>query len=642
MKPGSAALSRRSSDKPFHTHCETVLLVSSVTSSMIRPGLSFPLLLATLLAGAGRILGAEMIEAVRVTGTQRLLDLETRAGEVFQQARIARDVRQLWDTGWFEDIRVQTEPAAAGIELTFHVAEKRRFLLREVQLRPTDVKAAFEIPRGTPVDASIARKAARDLQQQLEAQGDAAVKVTGKLVPVDAAQADLHLSVERGPTLRVREVQFSGPSAYDKALRKQLRALRPRRVLPGIPGLWGGWKLQPFYQQQLVEADVERLRSYYLAQGYLDAGVRIDRVDLSNNKASITLAVDPGPRSHIGRIGIEGLTADDDGNNPSATVLSSLQELCSCLRQTYRTAEAAGKLDFSARVDIEKANTEEVGTEDVSNEETPRGAHLEEQDPVVNIAVRVDPGPTYTVGRISFHGNTRLRDETLRRALRLQEGEVLDVLKLRASVNRLSRMAFLAPLTEDRVRITSDPVSRTASIAIHVQERKRGRWSVAGPLTPLSGPLNLLLDSRLPPWGRGILELSTFAAFMSVTSVSNPLWQVLGWEKQTLWRPVFGITRPFLPGQGWRSGFMLSPQLGWQATSLAYASTQARERLQGVLVSGGPKEPSLAVPVYHGSSFKDDPAAPIGSLLCEPRPGRWAWLGKTGRFAIQWLLTGPA
>jgi len=551
-------------------------------------------------------------------------------------------VRQLWGTGWFEDIRVQTEPAAAGIELTFHVSENRRFLLREVQLHPTDAKAAFEIPRGTPVDASIARKAARDLQRQLEAQGDAAAKVTGKLVPVDAAQADLQLSVERGPTLRVREVQFTGPAAHDKTLRKQLRALRPRRVLPGIPGIWGGWKLHPLYQRQLVEADVERLRSYYLAQGYLDAGVRIDRVDLSNNRASVTLAVDPGPRSRIGRIGIEGLTiegltADNAGNDPSAATPFSLQELCLCLRQTYRKAEAAGKLDFSARVDIE-----DVSIEELDIKETPRGAHLEDQHPVVNISTRADPGPTYTVGRISFHGNTRLRDETLRRALRLQEGEVLDLLKLRASVNRLSRMAFIAPLTEDGVRIASDPVSRTAGIAIHVEERKRGRWSVAGPLTPLSGPLNLLLDSRLPPWGRGILELSTFAAFVSVTSVSNPLWQVLGWRKETLWQPVFGITRPFLPGQGWRSGFMLSPQLGWQATSLAYTSTQARERLQGVLVSGGPKEPSLAVPVYRGSSSKDDPAAPIGSLLCEPRPGRWAWLGKTGRFAAQWLLTGPA
>jgi len=186
---------------------------------MIRCRLTISLVLAAVLAGSNNGLRAEMIETVRVTGTQRLLDLETRAGEVFRQDRIARDVRRLWHTGWFEDIRVQTEPAAAGIELTFHVAEKRRFLLREVQLHPTDAKAAFEIPRGTPVDASIARKAARDLQRQLEAEGDAAAKVTGKLVPVDAAQADLRLSVERGPTLRVRDVQFSGPSAHNKALR---------------------------------------------------------------------------------------------------------------------------------------------------------------------------------------------------------------------------------------------------------------------------------------------------------------------------------------------------------------------------------------------------------------------------------------
>jgi hypothetical protein len=61
-----------------------------------------------------------------------------------------------------------------------------------------------------------------------------------------------------------------------------------------------------------------------------------------------------------------------------------------------------------------------------------------------------------------------------------------------------------------------------------------------------------------------------------------------------------------------------------------------------VLVSGGPKESSLAVPVYRGSASEADAAAPIGSLLCDPVQGRWAWLGKTGRYAVQWLLTGPA
>src|SRR6202011_5748829 len=124
-----------------------------------------------------------------------------------------------------------------------------------------------------------------------------------------------------------------------------------------------------------------------------------------------------------------------------------------------------------------------------------------------------------------------------------------------------------------------------ADITVHLTERKRGAWNLSGPVGPLSlaGPLRGSVSSRLPPWGQGLLELSTYTLSFNMFAFSRSFLPVLSLASKKTVFPVVALERPFLPGAGWLSGLALSPQIGWKAATAGYASTQLHRRLQPLI-----------------------------------------------------------
>jgi hypothetical protein len=575
---------------------------------------------ALMAAKAG--LCAEIINAVRVEGTQRSLHLSVEAGQAFDRRRIEREVRGIWATGQFDDVQVKADRTPAGTKLVFQVTEKQRYFLRAVRVEPRGTKLPFDLEPGTFIDSARAQQFALKVRRRLVEDGHADAEVTARLAPAGGAQADLLVRVEEGPAYHIDRVAFAGVTeAESKSLRGELQQLRSRRILPAIPGLWKGWTLHPTFSDQRVKADVERLHSYLLALGRLDAQVRLSRVDFAKNRATVTIAVHPGARFSARQVRTEGFTAAVD--LPQSTAFPS-QALCRCLLAAYREGEREGRLDFSGRIELAAA----AGGK---------------EEPAVDVTAVAERGPSYRVKRINFREHHDFGDSTLRRTLRLDEGDILDAGKLRESLLRLNRISGLESLNESSVSIVRDPAAREAELTIAVPERKRGHWSLSGPLGPvsLSGPVQFVLDGRLPAWGGRLLDLSTYTAFLSLSSFSSPLWQALGWENETFWLPAVGITRAYLPGQEWRSGFALSPQFGWQATSVSYASTQARERLSGLLAPGDPGPPALSVPVVRRNEESPNTVPTIGRLLCQRPQPRWSWARKVAQVTLRWLTATP-
>jgi outer membrane protein insertion porin family len=570
----------------------------------------------------GPLVQAEIIESVRVEGTRRSLHLSVEAGQPLDERRIEQEVRRLWATNLFDDVQVQADQSPTGMKLVFQVAEKRRYFLREVRVEPKGTKLPFDFEPGMFIDPGLARQFALNVRRRLIEDGHVDADVIARHLPAGGAQADLLVRIEEGPAYQVERVEFAGLTEGASApLRKELRSLRSRRILPGVPALWKGWTLRPAFSEQKVAVDTERLRSHLLAQGYLDAEVRLERVDFDNDGAAVTFGVRQGSKFSAREVRTMGFTSTVD--LPQNTVFPS-DALCRCLLQARQQAEREGRLDFNARIEIERAT-------------------LHGEQNAVNVMAVADPGPAYRLKRITFRGHHDLPDSTLRRTLLLDEGDVFDTGKLRESLLRLNRISGLEPLDETSVSVVQNPAAQEAELVISVRERKRGRWSLSGPLGPvsLSGPVQFMLDGRLPPWGGRLLDLSTYTAFVSLSSFSSPLWQLLGWEKETLWLPTAGITRSYLPGREWRSGFVLSPQFGWHATSASYASTQARERLLGLLAPRDSGQAALAVRVVRQSEKPQDTARTLGHLLCERPQPRWGLARKAAQMTLQWLAATP-
>src|SRR5688572_3735313 len=245
------------------------------------------------------------------------------------------------------------------------------------------------------------------------------------LVAARAAAAEPVVSDDKGnqrpratPEYRIRDVRFTGDPAFDTdALKEVLEDLRVRRWIPGV------WTRRPRYDARALDADLARLRSFYLANGYFDAQVGIGDVTFDGREATITLQVQSGPQSRVRHVRIEGFFSRDGKTITDPNAGFPVDHLCKCLLDARRMAEAQGRIDFAAELEVSDAN----GTAPTGSERN-----------WVDVTARVRTGSPYVVGRISFSGHYRVNESTLRRAMVLQERDLFDVDKLRRSVAQLN------------------------------------------------------------------------------------------------------------------------------------------------------------------------------------------------------------
>jgi len=258
---------------------------------------------------------------------------------------------------------------------------------------------------------------------------------------------------------------------------------------------------------------------------------------------------------------------------------SAKDDLCACLIDAQRSAEAHGRLDFSAEV-------ESIGT----------GEQLE-------LTARISEGSAYAVGRIDFTGHSGINDSSLRRALTIYERDMLDVGQLRRSLARINAIGVFEPLTLADIRITRQDDGATADLTIPLRERKRRWWSVSGQLLPDIGTLQASVSSRLPPWGRGAFEATTYFVSLNMAGFA---------------RPFLALQRPVIPGQELLSGFAVSPVLSPRAMLMHYGRTHLAHGI-GAALDDASIDP-LAARITMAAPLEAEP------LICvPPRPRLW-WL----------------
>jgi len=223
----------------------------------------------------------------------------------------------------------------------------------------------------------------------------------------------------------------------------------------------------------------------------------------------------------------------------------------------------------------------------------------------------------------------------LRRNLLLNESDILDERLLRKSVERLNRTGFFEPMDVGNVQIVTNGSSSVADLRIRVKERKRGQWNISGPVGPvkLAGPLQAAISKRLPAWGSGIFELSTYYASFSLIGFPASIARLLPLATYHGFAPILSLQRPYIPGEGWRSGFTIAPQLGWQAMALGYAATQIGERLAPLLLGESRITPELPVMVERPSGD--------GELLCDPPKPRLSKVRFGAAVLVQFAASVP-
>ncbi len=404
-----------------------------------------------------------VVKDIRVEGLQRtdpgtvFAALPFRIGDTYTDEKGAAALRALFATGLFKDVRIDVESGVAVV-----IVEERPVIanidfagLKEFD-KDTLLKSLkdFGIGEGLPFDKALADRAEQELKRQYLTRSLYGAEVVTTVTPVERNRVNVTFTVTEGAPTRIREIRIVGNKAFSEGTLKGLFDLNE--------GGWFDWYTKANrYSRAKLNADLETLRAYYLNRGYLEFNIDSTQVTISPDKRDITITVNihEGQVYTVTAVQLEG---DYLGKEDEFKSLVTIRP-----GEPYR-AEAVA--------DTTRAFTERFGSFGYAFAKIEPRPDIDRANGRVVLTLSAEPQRRVYVRRISIAGNTRTRDEVVRREFRQFEASWYDGAKIKLSRDRVDRLGFFTDVNIETHEVpgTVDQVDLT----ITVKEKPTGNLSL--------------------------------------------------------------------------------------------------------------------------------------------------------------------
>ena len=418
-----------------------------------------PVLIAGLFALPAAAFEPFVVKDIRVEGIQRteagtvFSYLPVKVGDTLNDDKAAQAIKGLFATGFFKDVRIDVEGQVMVV-----IVEERAAIssinfvgLKEFE-KDAIIKALKEvgIATGRIFDRSLLDKAEQELKRQYLSRGKYAAQITTTVTPLERNRVGINFNIVEGDAAKIRQINIVGVKAFKE---KELVSLFDLTT----PGWLTWYTKNDQYSRQKLAADQEKLKSFYLDRGYLEFNVESTQVSISPDKRDvfITLNIKEGERFRVASIKLAG-----DTSIPEA----DLRKLVSVRPGEVFSRE---KLNQST-----KAITDRLGAEGYAFANVNAAPEINSEKRLVDFTIFIDPGKRVYVRRINVTGNTRTRDEVVRREIRQMESAWYDAEKMQNSRERIDRLGFFSEVTVD-----TPPVAGTSDqldVNVNVVEKPTG------------------------------------------------------------------------------------------------------------------------------------------------------------------------
>lgn len=412
-----------------------------------------------LIAHAAAAADPFVIRDIRVEGIQRIEPgtvfgyLPVKVGDTMTDERAAETIRALFATGFFKDVRVEREgnilvvsveerPAIAAIDF----AGMKEFPVDEVKKALRDQGIA----EGRTFDRAQVEQAEQEIKRQYLTRGKYAARVTTTITPLDRNRVGINFSVDEGEVAKIAAINIVGNQAFSEKTLLDVIVLEP-------PGWLSWYTKNDRYSRQKLQADLESLRSFYLDRGYLDFSIQSTQVSITPDKRDIyvTINIVEGDKYTV-----SGVTVAGDTIIPRAEV------------EKLITLKPGQPFSRKALTDSTKRISDRLGNEGYAFANANAVPEVDKEKRTVAFTMMIDPGRRVYVRRIGIVGNTRTRDEVIRREMRQLEGAFYDGEKLQTSKRRVDRLQYFS-----EVDIETEPVSGSTDqvdVTMRVKEKPTG------------------------------------------------------------------------------------------------------------------------------------------------------------------------
>lgn len=417
------------------------------------------LLLAAQPIAAAHAIEPFVVKDIRVEGLQRI-----SAGTVFNYLPVkvgdrlddngAKDaIQALFKTGFFKDVRLEQE----GAVLVVVVAEQSSVASIDITGnrefdKETLTKAMKQVgfAEGRVFNRAMLDKVEQELKQQYFSRGKYATTIKTTVTPLERNRVGVSIDITEGATATIKQINIVGNDVFrDKDLLKQF-SLSPST-------LFSFFTKNDQYSKQKLAADLEKLRSFYQDQGYLDFNIDSTQVSITPDKQDIyvTINLTEGKKYSVAEYKLGGKTVV-----PQAELLTLI---------TFKPGSVFSRKEITKS---SKAIADRLANEGYAFANVNAVPEVNKEKQTVAFTFFIDPGRRVYVRRINITGNSVTRDEVIRRELRQLEGAWFSAEDVRRSRIRLQRLGFFEDVNIETPAVPGS--TDQVDIEIAVKERPTG------------------------------------------------------------------------------------------------------------------------------------------------------------------------
>jgi len=386
-----------------------------------------------------------------------LMKIKTQIGDLYDPSSLRADLKAIHQMGSFKTAEIIVTDSPQGKVIVFKVVEKP--VITAIRYKGTDeideedVKEAANLKEQSILNQVKINKAIEDIQKLYKSKGYYNTKVNADITFPDEEKVVVDFSIDEGVKIYIKEINFKGNTAFDN---DELAGV----IETSEKGLFSWLTESGLIKIDLLRQDSARIAAFYHNNGYLESKVGEPIVRQEEEWIYVTFPIQEGDRFKIGTIDFAGDLITEKGK---------LLELLDIRGETYLSRKTMRE-DILKLSDFYAEHGYAFADFDPKFEKSASGKRLD-------IVINIYKGELVYINRIVITGNTRTRDNVIRRELTIEEGGVFDAAALRQSNKNLQRLSFF-----EEVNINPEPTldKSKMDIIINIKEQPTGKFSIGG------------------------------------------------------------------------------------------------------------------------------------------------------------------
>lgn len=411
-------------------------------------------ILAKAVIAEVKVRGSDRIEAEAIRG-----NVKSKKGEILRPEQVSEDIRSIYKMGFFEKVDAEVSDSPAGKVLTFVVQENPS--VQEVRMsgnkkiKEKDLLAAIATKPYTVLQRNVVSEDVQKIQKLYQQKGYYNAEISSSIeFPKDPRKASVIFKIKENEKVWIKSITFSG--------NKNLSARKLRGVMQTkVKSILSIVTERGILQKDILDTDIERLTAFYHDEGYMDAKVSSPEIRMKDKGFEIHISVDEGERYKVTDVQLTGDMLD--GYEKKIVKKLELKPKSYFSREKVRhdidLVTKAYMNEGYARVDVDpqiKRNPQEHTT-DIT-------FHVVEKEVV-------------RIGTIFITGNTKTRDNVIRREVQIAEGDVFSAKKIEDSMSRLKKLDYFEDV---EIAPTDTEQKEVMNLHVKVKEKPTGSISIGG------------------------------------------------------------------------------------------------------------------------------------------------------------------